>query len=604
MVIFKWDDSYSVGIAQVDEQHKVLVDLVNRLDQAVSTGHDEAALRKILGELLDYTRYHFSTEENLMLSSGQNPLHYRKHKSEHDDFIQRVKEFSGQLRGSSTGLSEPLLDFLIKWLVDHILGSDKEMGRFLVGAQHSRPRFGAPAADLDESRRRAADLEAAERKLLGALRESELRFRVLADSVPVLIWMSGPDGRRSFFNRPWLDFTGHALQALEGRGWLSCMHPDDRQGYLDACESARGEDHYTVEFRLRRKDGQDCWFLETAVPRYLQQKFVGYVGSCVDITARKLAERVLEDARDRLEQEVAERTAELLQANRNLEKEKEEQRLLIRKLEEAQTQLLQSEKMASIGQLAAGVAHEINNPVGYVKSNLNTLTDYISDLLQLIALYEQHQSELGGAAVSAIEQTKQAIDFAFLKEDMTTLLEESQEGVNRVQHIVQDLKEFSHVDEAEWQCVDLHKGLDSTLNLVYNELKYKAQVVKEYGEIPEIRCLPQQLNQVFMNLLVNAAQALEEHGTITLRTYADGQTVTVEVEDTGPGIPPEKLNRIFEPFFTTKPVGKGTGLGLSIAYGIVSKHGGSIEVESEPGRGTVFKVRLPIASDELIAAEA
>jgi signal transduction histidine kinase len=167
-----------------------------------------------------------------------------------------------------------------------------------------------------------------------------------------------------------------------------------------------------------------------------------------------------------------------------------------------------------------------------------------------------------------------------------------------VKNIVQDLKDFSHVDEAEWQWSDLHHGLDSTLNIVWNELKYKAEVVKEYGAPPEIECIPSQLNQVFMNLLVNAAHAIENRGTITIRTGHDGDGAWVEITDDGKGIAPEHLERIFDPFFTTKPVGKGTGLGLSLSYGIVKKHKGRIEVDSRPGMGARFRVWLPVRQGE------
>jgi signal transduction histidine kinase len=176
-------------------------------------------------------------------------------------------------------------------------------------------------------------------------------------------------------------------------------------------------------------------------------------------------------------------------------------------------------------------------------------------------------------------------------------MSESREGINRVKQIVQDLKDFSHVDKAEWQWADLHKGLDSTLNIVNNEIKYKADVVKDYGDIPLVECLYSQLNQVFMNLLVNSAHAIEERGKITLRTFTKDDWVCVEVADSGKGISAENLHRIFDPFFTTKPVGKGTGLGLSLAYGIVNKHNGRIEVASEVGKGTCFKIWLPVRQE-------
>ena len=269
---------------------------------------------------------------------------------------------------------------------------------------------------------------------------------------------------------------------------------------------------------------------------------------------------------------------------------------LNRELEETQTHLMQSEKLASIGQLAAGVAHEINNPIGYVYSNLGTLEKYVQDTFGMIDLYEQAEGAITDPAVGArLKAAKDKLDIAFLKEDLRALMDESKDGITRVKKIVQNLKDFSHVDASdEWHFADLHKGLDSTLNIVNNEIKYKADVRKEYGSIPEVECLPSQLNQVFMNLLVNAAHAIEEHGTITIRTGRQGDEVWVEVADTGKGIQPEHLKKIFDPFFTTKPIGKGTGLGLSLSYGIMQKHHGRIGVESVAGRGTTFRVSMPV----------
>ncbi len=284
------------------------------------------------------------------------------------------------------------------------------------------------------------------------------------------------------------------------------------------------------------------------------------------------------------------------QVEKLLLNEKEEQKALIKKLEDAHNQLLQSEKMASIGQLAAGVAHEINNPIGYVNSNLGTLRTYFDQLLTVLSTYETLESTCEPAKLAQISAVKKEMELEFLKEDILALLKESGEGIQRVKQIVQDLKDFSHVDEAEWQQADLHHGLDSTLNVVHNEIKYKADVVKEYGDIPRVECLPSQINQVFMNLLVNAAHAMDENkrGLITIRSGMTGDEVWVEIADDGKGIPPENLNRIFDPFFTTKPVGKGTGLGLSLSYGIIEKHHGRIEVHSEVGQGTTFRIWLSV----------
>ncbi len=302
--------------------------------------------------------------------------------------------------------------------------------------------------------------------------------------------------------------------------------------------------------------------------------------------------------------ETRRRGRELVRRNEELEEAN-------RRLGEAQAQVLQSEKLASIGQLAAGVAHEINNPVGYVGSNIESLRGYVNDLLRIIEGYETWAENPSDESRRAeLDAALRTADLKFIRQDVEQLLAETLEGVARVRKIVQDLKEFSHVDEGEWEAVDLHKGIESTINVVRNEIKYKAELVKEFSDIPLVECLPSQINQVFMNLLVNAAHAIDNKGTIALRTAWDRaeDQVIVEVQDSGCGIPEENLKKIFDPFFTTKPVGKGTGLGLSVSYGIVTKHGGTIEVESQVNKGTCFRVRLPVKRDvaaraELVGAE-
>ncbi|UCV04850.1 ATP-binding protein [Dechloromonas denitrificans] len=311
-----------------------------------------------------------------------------------------------------------------------------------------------------------------------------------------------------------------------------------------------------------------------------------------------------------LENQIRERTQALETAfreneriNRALQREKEEQHALILKLEEAHNQLLQSEKLASIGQLAAGVAHEINNPIGFVNSNLGTLKNYVGQLLNLIddALLTVEPLLAGDPAIKErLEELHRKADLDFLREDIGSLITESIDGTARVRRIVQDLRDFSRTGEVDLEWVDLHAGLESTLNVVANEIKYKAEVVREYGTLPQVECRPSQINQVFMNLLVNAAQAISRQGKITLRSGCAADKVWIAIGDTGSGISPEIVDRIFDPFFTTKPVGKGTGLGLSVSYGIVEKHGGKIEVASELGRGTTFTVWLPIRQIEAV----
>ena len=292
--------------------------------------------------------------------------------------------------------------------------------------------------------------------------------------------------------------------------------------------------------------------------------------------------------------------AELLRRNQELTD-------LNEKLSRAQEQLLQSEKLASIGQLAAGVAHEINNPISFVFSNFGTLQTYVADLMQVLVEYEQAEKFIvDEATVARIAALRQQVDLGFLMDDVPVLMSESREGIERVRKIVQDLKDFSRVDaHQDWQWVNLHNGIDSTLNIVNNEVKYKADVVKEYGDIPEVECLPSQINQVIMNIVVNGAQAISgERGRITIRTGTAGQHVWIEIADTGAGIPKAILSRIFDPFFTTKPIGSGTGLGLSLSYGIIQKHDGRIDVQSTPGKGTTFRIELPIRhADPVSGAE-
>jgi signal transduction histidine kinase len=193
------------------------------------------------------------------------------------------------------------------------------------------------------------------------------------------------------------------------------------------------------------------------------------------------------------------------------------------------------------------------------------------------------------------------VDLDFVVSDVRVLMAESREGIERVRKIVADLKDFSRADtNQDWEWANLHDGIDSTLNIVNNEVKYKADVVKEYGDIPDVECLPSQINQVIMNIVVNGAHAIQgPRGRITIRTGTDGDHVWIEIADTGCGIPPAIRSRIFDPFFTTKPVGTGTGLGLSLSYGIIQKHGGRIEVESEEGVGTAFRIHLPVRHVEL-----
>ena len=307
-----------------------------------------------------------------------------------------------------------------------------------------------------------------------------------------------------------------------------------------------------------------------------------------------------------LQQEIAVRSAaqelqrelqhQLLLLNSQLE---ERVALEVRKNQEKQQALMQCEKMASLGQLAAGVSHEINNPMGFITSNLGVLADYFDKIVRL----DQFQREQCGAELSPqtrelVSNRRRSLTIEEILADGVDLINESLEGAERVTRIVKDLKSFSRVDELEYDRAALQECLESALNLCNNELHRVATIRKEYQPLPMILCHPAQLNQVFLNLLVNAGEAINPPGEIVLRSWCDGGSVYASVRDTGRGIPPEVVPRIFEPFFTTKEVGQGTGLGLSIAYEIIATHKGELTVESVVGSGTTFTVKLPRTPDE------
>lgn len=308
---------------------------------------------------------------------------------------------------------------------------------------------------------------------------------------------------------------------------------------------------------------------------------IGIVENFTNITKLKQSEKALIEGNKKLDQALSE-------------------------LKTTQAQMLHSEKMASIGQLAAGVAHEINNPTGFISSNLNTLSDYLNDIKMLVTEYRKMINPLKDTItrenlpaslpeyIERISALEKKIDIDFLMDDTKDLIGETSNGARRIKKIVADLKDFAHPGEDKAKQANINENIESTLNVVWNELKYKAKVEKEYGDIPQIECYPQQLNQVFMNLLVNASQAIEKKGEIRVTTRTVNNNIEIEISDTGSGIPEKNLSQIFDPFFTTKEVGKGTGLGLNISHNIVRKHGGIINVESTVGKGTTFTIQLPV----------
>lgn len=307
-----------------------------------------------------------------------------------------------------------------------------------------------------------------------------------------------------------------------------------------------------------------------------------------ELLARVRTHLALHNREQYLEQRVSERTRELQTANA--------------RLQEATAQLIQAEKMVSLGQLAAGVAHEINNPVGYINSNLDTLRAYLGDLWRMLEAYDQATALIPeGEATRDLALLKQRLDLDYLREDCTHIINESLQGVEHVKQIVSDLKGFAHPEQKAWQQVDLHQLLRSSLNIVSNELKYKCDVELALGEVVPVQCIGPQISQVLLNLLVNAGQAMTTFGKITIRTGVDEAAgeVWLSVTDTGRGMTQEVQRKIFDPFFTTKQVGEGTGLGLSVSYGIIQMHRGEILVDSAPDKGSCFTLRLPIVQPDL-----
>ncbi len=424
---------------------------------------------------------------------------------------------------------------------------------------------------------------------VGSKKESSYsRLQYLIDNTTAIIYASVPTGdfKMNYVSGNALHVLGYEPEQMLGDAnfWFDHIHPDDREQIFSSLSLLFTEGQRTYEYRFMNSAGNYIWMHDMLrLVRDEDGNPLEVVGSLTDITQRKTMEE-------------------------ELQRKGEEQQSLIKKLQQAHQQLLQAEKMASVGQLAAGIAHEINNPIGFVNSNMNSLQSYVGTLFGIIDQYHHSidQLSLASATRQIFSDIDQQADLPFVKEDIGDLVRESLDGLRRVKDIVQSLKDFSHVGETEWQEADIHHGLDSTLNIVKNEIKYKATVEKNYGQLPPVYCIISQLNQVFMNLFVNAAHAIKDHGTISISTgtgVKDGADwVWIKIIDSGCGIAAENLNRIFEPFFTTKPIGSGTGLGLSLAYGIINQHNGNIQVKSVVGKGTCFTIYLPVLQPKKAAA--
>lgn len=416
------------------------------------------------------------------------------------------------------------------------------------------------------------------------LRESERFLRSTLDALSAHIAILDASGTIISVNRTWLEFArenGAGSNVNEGANYLAVCdgaHGPASEGAAEMAEGIRAiirgdRDEFHLEYPCHSPDEQR-WFHAKAT------NFTGTLNRRVVVSHENITERKLAEI------EIREHDIELART--------------LQELKEAQARVVQQEKMASIGQLAAGVAHEINNPMGYITSNMNSLGKYIEKLAQFIETQEQAIARCADeAAKASLANLKRQMKLDFVMKDLRNLIAESLEGSKRVSKIVQDLKSFSRAESNEAIPSDLNRCIESTLNVVRNEIKYVAELRLELGDIPAVVCRPQQIGQVVMNLLVNAAHSISENGVITLATKQMKDMVEISVTDNGCGITPENLEKICEPFFTTKEAGKGTGLGLAISCDIIRKHGGDLQVQSEIGKGSTFIVRLPIVPENV-----
>lgn len=399
--------------------------------------------------------------------------------------------------------------------------------------------------------------------------QAKVEWERTMDCVSDMVFLTDSGGRIRRCNRSFTDFIGRKYLEVIGTQWHKLLKAHGiKVDAMDRNESVVVHQPSGRSFIL-------------SLYNYGHKDFTGFVISLQDVTEQRRITREIETKNLELENAYGE-------------------------LKRTQARVLQQEKMASIGVLAAGVAHEINNPIGFVSSNLGMLQKYLDRLVQYIDFLQKHlEARQDENTREESVQLWRQLKLDFVLADSRDLISESLEGAARVCKIVQDLKGFSRVDRPERSFANVNDLLESTITIAWNELKYKVELVRNYGEVPDIECFPQQLNQVFMNLLVNASQAISENGTITVTTWSDEEGVGVSIADTGCGMDEVTLKRIFEPFFTTKEVGKGTGLGLSIVYEIIAvNHRGRIWATSEKGKGSTFTMSIPLRTDMIAEGQS
>ncbi len=418
--------------------------------------------------------------------------------------------------------------------------------------------------DLRKSREELREKHTELSNLFGIVETAKREWERTMDCVGSLIIVADNKGRVKRCNREFMKFVGTTYQEIIGRGWKELLFSHD----IEATQL----DKKNIEL-YHKPSGR--WFILNNYP---------FKDIKNDIESSEISGTVI----------AIHDTTELKGITEELQRKNKELDKAYGELKATQSKILQQEKMASIGQLAAGVAHEINNPIGFISSNLGTLKKYIDRISDFITAQSDAINKSGGAPLEELNRMRESLKLDFIIEDTRELIDESIDGAERVRDIVLNLKNFSRVDKAESHHADINECIESTIKIVWNEIKYKAELKKDYGDIPLTKCYPQQLNQVFMNILVNAAHAIGKKGEISVKTWNGDGSIHVSIADTGCGISEKNINKIFEPFFTTKEVGKGTGLGLSIVYDIIKKHDGDISVKSEVGKGTEFIITIPV----------
>ncbi|NET04004.1 MAG: PAS domain-containing protein [Symploca sp. SIO2B6] len=486
----------------------------------------------------------------------------------HPEDIERVisafqKKAQGELFREEYRIIKP--DRSIRWIFGRCFPVNNQAGEIY--------RYAGIAEDITE------------RKYIEeTLAKSRDFYLSLFEKFPTPIWRSDVNAKCDYFNEEWLNFTGRSFEQELGDGWVEGVHPDDVEKCMSTYLSAFKEcQPFEMEYRLRNHQGEYRSMADFGHPYYdLEGNFAGYVGACYDITERQQAEAQLRV-----------QTQQLSQA--------------LHELRQTQAQMIHNEKMFSLGQLLAGVAHEINNPISFIYGNLDPAEEYIQDLLALIRLYQQTYPQ----PTAEIENLTREIDLDFLVEDLQKLINSMNVGAERIRNIVLSLRNFSHNSETMMKAVDIHQGIDNTLTILRPRLKAQGRrpeikVIKDYSKLPAVNCYAGELNQVFMNIISNGIDALEEalakpeppHPCIRIRTQmSDSNSVIIGISDNGYGISEQVIEKIFDPFFTTKSIGQGTGLGLAISHKIVvEKHQGKLQCISKPGKGTEFMIEIPISN--------